>query len=211
MSTTVKISGAARTGLGSAASRRLRTQGLVPANVYGHKQDPVSISMDVDAISSLVKSGARVVELEVGGKVETALVKDVQWDTFSLDVLHVDFVRVDANERVRVEIPLQLRGTAPGVVAGGVLELPHHTVHVECLAVDVPDNIQVKIASLNVGDFLHVSDLTDLPSGVTILNPPETVLVHVVLPKDTPEPTAAEAGAQPALVTPPGKEEGAKG
>jgi large subunit ribosomal protein L25 len=182
-------------------------QGLVPCSVYGHKQESVAVAVESEAISSLIRSGARVVDLDVGGRSEKALVKDVQWDTFSVNVMHVDFLRVDADERVKVEIPLQLKGTAPGVVAGGILEIPHHTVMVDCLAIETPDFLQIRIGNLNIGDAVHVSDLQDIPSGVKILTSPETVLVHVIEPKAAPEPTSAtEAGVQPALVTPPGKE-----
>ena len=111
---------------------------------------------------------------------EKTLVKDVQWDTFSTHVLHIDFVRVDPDERVRVEVPVQLRGTAPGIVAGGALEQPNHSVEVECLVVEVPDAIQVRINTLQIGDYIHVSDLTELPEGVTITTSPETVLAHIV-------------------------------
>lgn len=201
MSNIVKVSGKSRANVGSADSRRIRTQGLVPCNVYGHKQDSANIVIDSDSVTSLVKSGARVVDLEVDGNVEKALIKDVQWDTFSSYVLHVDFLRVDVNERVRLDVPLQLKGTAPGVVAGGVLEIGHHTVSVECLAVEVPDFIQVRIASLNVGEAIHVSDLQDIPAGVTILTAPETVLVHIVeakadeaAPADAAAPAGKDAG-----------------
>lgn len=209
MSHIVKVSGQPRGSLGTSAARRLRNTGLVPCNVYGHKQDPAPIVVGDEAITQVVRSGAHVVDLDVAGQAGKALVKDVQWDTFSERVLHVDFLRVDANERVRIEIPLQLKGTAPGVMAGGVLEIPHHTVMVECLAIEVPDFIQVRIGSLGVGDMVHVSDLQDVPPGVNILSAPETVLVHVVVPKVVAEPVlepAAETGAQPALITPPGKE-----
>lgn len=195
MSNIVKVSGKSRASVGSAHSRRIRTQGLVPCNVYGHKQDSANIVIDSDAVTGLVKSGARVVDLEVDGNVEKALIKDVQWDTFSTHVLHVDFLRVDVNERVRLDVPLQLKGTAPGVVAGGVLEITHHTVSVECLAVEVPDFIQVRIASLNIGESIHVSDLQEVPPGVTILTPPETVLVHIVEAKGQAEAPAADAAA----------------
>ncbi|HWL08152.1 MAG TPA: 50S ribosomal protein L25 [Planctomicrobium sp.] len=193
MSHIVKISGKPRASVGTSQARRLRTQGLVPANVYGHKQDSANIVLESDAITGLIKSGARVVDLDIEGTSEKALLKSVQWDTFSTHVLHVDFLRVDINERVRLDVPIQLRGTAPGVVAGGVLEVPHHTLTIECLAVEVPDNIQVRIASLNLGEFIHVSDLQDVPPGVTVLTPPETVLVHVAQLQVAPE---AEAPAE---------------
>jgi len=206
MSHIVKIAGKLRDKLGTSTARRIRNQGLVPGNVYGHKQDPASIVLEADAVSGLVKSGARVVDLTVDGAEQKALVKEVQWDTFSVNVLHVDFLRVDVDERVRLEVPLQLKGTSPGVVAGGVLEIPHHTVSIECLAVEVPDFIQARIAHLNIGDALHVSDLQDVPPGVTVLSAPETVLVHVVEAKASGAETADAAGSESAAATPPGKD-----
>lgn len=196
MSHIVKVPGKSRATIGTASARRMRSQGLVPGIVYGHKQDPANIVLDDEVISGLVKSGVRVVDLEVDGNVEKALLKDVQWDTFSTHIVHVDFLRVDVNERVRLDVPLQLKGTAPGVVAGGVLEITHHTVTVECLAVQLPDFIQVRIGSLNIGEAVHVSDLQDVPQGVTIVTPPETVLLHIVQPKGDGEAApAAEAEA----------------
>ncbi len=201
MSQIVKISGKTRTSVGTASSRRLRLQGLVPCNVFGHKQDSVSISVDGDAIAGLVRSGARIIDLDVDGKEEKALVKDVQWDTFSKSIIHVDFLRVDMNERVRVQVPLQLRGTAPGVLAGGILEITHHTVEVECLAVLVPETIQVRIGALNIGDVVHVRDLQDIPEGITVVTDPDVVLLHVIRPKVAEEPAAAEGAAAEAAAS----------
>ncbi|SFI80788.1 50S ribosomal protein L25 [Planctomicrobium piriforme] len=195
MSHIVKVTGKSRDKLGTATARRIRQQGLVPCNVYGHKQDAASIVMDADMVNSLVRSGARVVDLDVGGKSEKALIKDVQWDTFSSYIMHVDFLRVDVDERVKIDVPLQLKGTAPGVAAGGVLEIPHHHVTIECLAIEVPDFILVRVAHLNVGDAVHVSDLQDLPEGVKVLNAPEMVLVHVIEPKVVLEPVVAPEAA----------------
>jgi large subunit ribosomal protein L25 len=202
MSQIVKISGKTRTSVGTASSRRLRLEGLVPCNVFGHKQDSVSISVDGDAIAGLVRSGARIIDLDVDGKEEKALVKDVQWDTFSKSIIHVDFLRVDMNERVRVQVPLQLRGTSPGVLAGGILEITHHTVEVECLAVLVPETIQVRIGALNIGDVVHVRDLQDIPEGITVVTDPDVVLLHVIRPKVAEEPAAAEGAAAEAAASP---------
>ena len=170
----------------------------------------MAIAIETEMVGKLLRSGTHVVDLELDGKVEKSLVKDVQWDTFSSHVLHLDFLRVDPNERVTVEVPIHLRGTAPGVVAGGVLEQPHHSVEIECLAVEIPDFIQVRIGALNIGDVVHVSDLTEVPDGVAILDPPETVLVSVVHPSalEVPEvvPTE-EAPTEPALA---GRREEAK-
>jgi len=205
MSQIVKISGKSRDSIGSSSARRLRGQGYVPCNVYGHKQDSRSIAVEVDALSGLVRSGARVIDLEVDGQSEKALVKEVQWDTFSVGIVHVDFLRVNVDEKVQLDVPLQLRGTSPGVTAGGVLEIAHHVVHVECLAIQVPDFIPVRIGGLNIGDAVHVKDLQDIPEGVAVLASPDTVLVHVVLAKAAPEleEAASVEGVEPALVSPP--------
>ncbi len=175
-----KIVGQPRTVLGSTACRRLRRQGLVPCNVYGHKEGAVAITIESELVNALVYGGSKVIDLEVDGKLDTALVKSIQWNTFSTNVIHIDFVRVDANEKVHVQVPVVLRGTAPGVVAGGGLEQPHHTIEIECLAVEVPDEIQVRVGALQIGQYIHVSDLKDLPKGVTVISPPETVLAHIV-------------------------------
>lgn len=199
-----KVTATKRTASGTTACRRLRREGFVPCNVYGHKQDPQPVSMTQDECSALVMSGSKVVDLEVDGNIEKTLVKDVQWDTFSTNILHVDFMRVDPNERVQIEVPIHIRGNAPGVVAGGVLEQQSHTVEVDCLAVELPDFIEVRVGSLKMGEYLYISDITNLPRGVTITTPADTVVVHIVdpkaLPSAEPEPEEEPAAAEPELV-----------
>jgi large subunit ribosomal protein L25 len=201
-----------RSEKGSTACRRLRAQGIVPANVYGHGIDPVPISLGGDTVHRVVRSGTHVVDLELGSDVQKMLLKDVQWDTFSAHVLHVDFQRIDQNERVTVEVPIRLRGTAPGVVAGGVLEQPLHMVEIECLAVEIPDDLEIRVSALQVGDVVHVSDLVNVPVGVTILSPPEAVLVSIIDPATLEQPeeeeaAAEEEAAEPALVGEEGEQE----
>ena len=182
MAVITRIPAQRRAEQGTTACRRLRRQGLVPANVYGHKQEAIPISLKEDDIRPIITSGAHVVELDLGGNLEQALIRDVQWDTFSTYVRHLDLIRVDANERVKVNVPVQLRGTAPGTLAGGMLEQPLHALHVECLAIQIPDFIPVRITSLDIGGAVHVKELTDLPEGVTVLDHPEALIVHVVKP-----------------------------
>lgn len=193
-----------RSEQGTTACRRLRAQGIVPANVYGHAIDPVPISVNADTVHRIVRSGAHVVDLELGDDVQKMLLKDVQWDTFSAHIMHVDFQRIDQNERVTVEVPIHFRGTAPGVVAGGVLEQPHHVVEIECLAVEIPDHLEVRISSLQIGDVMYVSDLVDVPVGVTILTSPEAVLVSIIDPAtfeaEEEEAVAEGEDVEPALV-----------
>lgn len=184
MANATKIDAQKRTGKGTRASARLRLEGLVPANLYGHGQDSMMLSMSEDVVRPLVYSGHKLVEINCDGKVETALVREVQWDSFSKYITHVDFVRIDVNERVHVVVPVHLRGTAPGTVTGGILEQPVHTLHIEASAADVPDSIVVKIDKLLMGQAIHVRDLVDLPSGVTIKGSPDQIVVHVIPPRN---------------------------
>ncbi|QDT34387.1 50S ribosomal protein L25 [Thalassoglobus polymorphus] len=195
MSTIEKIEAQARTVQGTTASRRLRTEGIVPGNLYGHKKGAVCIQLQGEVVHALIKDGAKVVDLEVDGEGETALLRDVQWDTFSKHILHVDFLRVDPNERVQVEIPVILRGTSPGVLAGGLLDHQMHALEIECLAVEIPDSIQVRIGSVNIGDAIHVSDLEDLPRGVKVISPEDSVVVQVTEAVKEEEPAADDEAA----------------
>lgn len=170
-----------RTKLGTSANRRLRASGQVPGNVYGHKQDPISVSFSEKEAAALVRSTHRVVDLELDGKTETAILRETQWDAYHKQLWHVDFMRVDANERVKVDVDVVLRGTAAGVLAGGVLEHSLHMLHVDCLAINIPEAISVKVQGLQVGQAIHVKEL-DIPVGVTVLNNPDAIVVRVVQP-----------------------------
>lgn len=170
-----------RTKLGTSANRRLRASGQVPGNVYGHKQDPISVSFSEKEAAALVRSTHRVVDLELDGKTETAILRETQWDAYHKQLWHVDFMRVDANERVKVDVDVVLRGTAAGALAGGVLEHSLHMLHVDCLAINIPEAISVKIQGLQVGQAIHVKEL-DIPVGVTVLNNPDAIVVRVVQP-----------------------------
>ncbi|MCA9032412.1 MAG: 50S ribosomal protein L25, partial [Planctomycetaceae bacterium] len=145
----------------------------------------------------IARSGAKVVDLKLEGSDEQkAIVREVQWDTFGTHVLHLDFMRVDATQRVTAHVPIHLRGTAPGVIAGGRLDHHLHALTIECLAVQIPTEINVRITSLKIGDSLHVSDIADLPPGTTVLSPADEVVVQIVEPKG--EADATEEAAEPA-------------
>lgn len=183
-----------RSESGSAACRRLRQRGLVPGNVYGHQTDAVPVSVASDILKPIIMAGVRVVDLELDGKVDKALLREIQWDTFGTAINHFDFMRVDANERVKINVPVELKGTAPGAMAGGVLEQPLHSLTVDCLAYQIPDVIQVRIGSLELGQAIHVKDL-EIPENVHVQNPPDAIVVHVVQVKEALATDAAAAAA----------------
>src|SRR5262249_30490010 len=129
--------------------------------------------------------------------VEKVLIRELQWDHLGQNILHVDLERVSADERIQVPVKVSLRGIAPGVTGGGVLDQPIHMIQIECLAIAIPDSIRVNIGELQIGGSIHVRDLV-LPEGVKALGDPDAIVVHVTAPVAEPEPTAAapaEAGA----------------
>ena len=170
-----------RSKLGTSENRRLRAKGLVPGNIYGHKQDPISVTFAAKETAALVNSTHRVVDLEFEGKSETAILRETQWDVFRTQLLHVDFMRVDANERVKADVDVIVRGTSAGALAGGIFEQPLHALHVDCLAINIPEAIIVKVQALKIGEAIHVKEL-DIPEGVTVLNNPDAIVVRVIQP-----------------------------
>jgi large subunit ribosomal protein L25 len=202
MAVEMKLAVAKRSQVGSAACRRMRRDGRIPGVVYGHQKDPISFEVEWEQLAPVLKAGTRVVDLDLEGHVEKAMFRQIQWDTFGQAVKHIDLLRIDPNERVEVEVPVVLKGIAAGVLSGGVLDHHLHSVTLECLAIQIPDAISVKIGELQIGQAIHVSEL-ELPANTVVKNEPETVVVQVKQAMEEEETTgeAAEAGpAQPEIV-----------
>jgi large subunit ribosomal protein L25 len=167
-----------RKGKGTRDAVRQRKTGRIPAIVYGHKETPASVTVSRDELATALRQHARTVQLQVDGKSETALIQQVQHDHLGSTILHVDFRRVSADERVRTMVEIELRGNAPGATGGGVLDQPLHKIHIECPAMAIPESIRVKIDSLLLGQAIHVKEL-ELPPGVKALDDPDLVVVQV--------------------------------
>jgi len=180
---------------GTRKARKLREAGRVPGVVYGHKEETLSVTVAADALLSAVRHGARVVDLQSDGNLQKAQIAELQWDHLGMEVLHVDFRRVAADERIHVTVPIEIRGIAPGVTAGGVLDQPIHTLAIECAADSVPDSIRLNINELQLGAAIHVREL-NLPPGVTALADPDAIVIHVTTPQV--EEAAATPGAEQA-------------
>lgn len=191
MAVSGKLSVKKRSQHGSRECRRLRNEGQVPGNIYGHKQEAIPLSMSAAELVALVRGGARVLDLDIEGKVEKVLFREVQWDYLGKEIVHVDLLRVDPNEKLTVEVRVELKGTAPGALGGGVLDHTLRTLHVECLAIQIPDSIPVKINMLEIGQAIHVRDL-EVPPNTKIMNNPDAVVVRVAQPG-----AELEAGAVP--------------
>lgn len=200
MAETVKLQAQARTGSGSRAAAKLRKQGLIPAIVYGHKEANVSVAVKADELDRAIRvQHARVLDLQLGGKGETVLIRDLQWDYLGKEMLHVDFARVSATDRVKVTVPVELRNS-PKATGGAVLDQPLHTLHVECSPVQIPDAIRIDLTNLTLDKPIHVRDLA-LPEGVTVLESPDAMVVHLKLPGlEAAAATTAEPGAGPEVI-----------
>ena len=190
MAEAVVVTTQPRSERGSRAARKLRQQGRVPAVIYGHKEEAVSVTVAADDLEKVVRSGAHLVELDSGGARQKALIRDLQFDHLGKDTLHVDFFRVSDQDRVEVHVKLEIRGTAPGALSGGVLEQPMHTLSIECPAISVPNSIRVNVDKLQVGQAIHVKELT-LPEGVKALADGDLVVVQVSQRGEEPAPPAA--------------------
>jgi large subunit ribosomal protein L25 len=186
-----------RQATGSRESRRLRRQGLVPAVLYGHGEKCVDLVATREAVQAAVRHGSRIVELK--GAVKTgALIRELQWDTFGVEPIHIDFLRVSATDRVKVKVPVDLKGECPGQRAGGIVNLILHEIELECRADAVPEKIHAAVGKLQLGGSIKVHDL-ELPAGAKALAAADEIVVSCVVPVEKGE-EAAAAAVEPELI-----------
>jgi len=185
---------------GKRVNRRLRASGKVPAILYGHRQKCVSLSIPVEMLEAVIRRGNRFVQLS-GAVREKAIIKECQWDTWGREVLHVDLTRVSEHEKIQVTVALELRGEAPGTKEGGVVRQQLHEIELECEAASVPEKIEVNINHLELGQAIHVGNLT-LPGGSVALTDAGLLVVGCAAAVETPEvegPLAAD-GSEPEVI-----------
>jgi large subunit ribosomal protein L25 len=194
---------------GSRRMHRLRASGVVPAILYGHGEKAVNLAIGDAEVKSLIRHGARVVDLE-GAVNEKAFVRELQWDTYGVDVLHIDLTRVSADERVTLEVNVELRGTAAGQAEGGVVDHVTHTVEIECLVIAIPDKLVLRIADLKLNGHLN-ADKIELPEGAKLITDPDKTIVTCSPPAVEAEVAApASDGAEPEVIKRKTDEEGAE-
>jgi large subunit ribosomal protein L25 len=173
-----------RDGRGKGPARRLRAEGMVPGVLYGHGVEPVAISLssqDLLHFFHATHGAAMVVDLEVDGKKHLAIPREIQRDHLRGRYVHIDFLEVRRDEKVRMSVEIHETGEAPGVKTGGVIEHHLREVEIECLPGDVPEQITADVGELELGDMLRLADIT-APSGVTFLTDLTTPVISVVTP-----------------------------
>jgi large subunit ribosomal protein L25 len=177
MAEAVVLNAQDRQGNGTRLARKLRKNKQIPAILYGHGEATLPLTLPGDEISRLVRHGVRIVDLKTSKGTEKALLREVQYDHLGMEILHVDFARVSADERILIDVRVELRGTAPGIAQGGTIQQPLHNLHVECLAIAIPDSIRVPLGELQLNQAIHVKDLK-LPEGVVVKNDPDAIVVQ---------------------------------
>ena len=202
MEKTLLLKAEIREHTGSRHAAKVRKQGRIPAIVYGHKQDAVAISLDAHSLIDGLHHGHRLMDVQIGRKQEKMIIRDLQYDYLGRDIIHVDLMRVDVTETVRVTVPIELKGEASGAHEGGIIE--EHTDHleVECKVTDIPESIVVSVKEVDVGDSLHAGDI-ELPDGIKLVSPPDIVLVtcSLVAAAKSTEEIEEEMPAAPEVIT----------
>ena len=166
--------------LGSRAMIKIRQSGSIPAILYGHGEENVPLTISLDTVNQLIKHGTKLVTLS-GDVNDTALLRAVQWSSMGDYIIHVDFARVSQSETVEVTIPIHLHGEAPGAMsAAGQLRFATHEITIRCPASQIPEFITCEIGTLQLGQSIHVNELS-LPAGATAVTPGAVVIVQVVV------------------------------
>lgn len=201
MSDITKVSAEARDRAGKGPARAARRAGLVPAVIYGAKKDPVMINLDPRPITKEYNSGhfgTRLWEIEVNGKKERTLPRDIQLHPVTDTVEHVDFLRVSAKTSVNVMIPVNFinEDNCPGLKQGGVLNVVRYDIELSCRADHIPENIEVDMAGIELGDSVHISSVT-LPDGTEpVISDRDFTIATIAVPSSVKSAKADEEGGE---------------
>jgi large subunit ribosomal protein L25 len=211
----IQLKGTRREGVGKGFTRKARAAGQIPGVVYGHGETPVAVAVDAKEFEIALRGfkGANpIVNLTMGsGKPVTALVRDVQMDPVTRGIIHLDFQHISLTEEIEVEVAVHCVGTPIGVKdGGGILEYHARSLKIRCLPTAIPPSIDVDVTALNVGQNLHVRDLT--AQGYTIVTDADVTVAAVIAPiaEEAPAPEtteAAAAAAEPEVVAAKGKKD----
>lgn len=190
------IAAEVRENFGKGFARRLRATGKIPAVLYGHGTDPQHLALPGHETALLLRKANAMLELDIAGKSQLALVKDVQKDPVRQVIEHIDLVVIRKGEKVQVDVSVHVIGEA---APGTALEQEAHSLLIEAPAISIPENLSVSVEGLEAITHLYASQI-ELPEGVLLISDPETLVVSVVVPTVAPEAeeTEAPAAAAPA-------------
>ncbi|QDP20158.1 50S ribosomal protein L25/general stress protein Ctc [Sphingomonas xanthus] len=207
MSEQLTLPAETRDRAGKGASRALRREGRVPCVVYGDKKEPMSVHVEEKLLTKMLNTGHfmnSVVMVEVGGKANRTLPKAVDFHPVTSRPIHVDFLRIGAHTMVNVNVPVRFDNeeASPGLKRGGVLNVVQHDIALLCDAAEIPDEIHIDLTGLEIGDAIHISQVT-LPKGAKpAIDDRDFTVATVVAPsamKSEEGDTSTEAGEVPTV------------
>ncbi|HEX8640757.1 MAG TPA: 50S ribosomal protein L25/general stress protein Ctc [Allosphingosinicella sp.] len=213
MSEQLTLSAETRERAGKGASRALRDQGRVPAVVYGEKQEPLAIHVEEKALAKMLSTGHfmnSIVMVDVAGAATRTLPKDVQFHPVTDRPLHVDFLRIAEHAQVTVGVPIRFvnEEDSRGLRRGGVLNAVRHELELVCDAAEIPDEVEVDLAGLDIGDSLHISQVT-LPKGTaSAITDRDFTIATIVAPSGMAAETEESAAPETAEVPLVGEDQG---
>ena len=194
----VSLAVSSRTTKGKGPARRSRHEGNIPGVVYGPEVTPISVEVSERALRAAIKEAhgtSAIFNLDVDGKMNKVVIRDIQRDPVSSSVIHIDFHAISMNKPLHLSVPLHFTGTAHGVKTdGGILQTTMREMEISCLPTDIPEHIDVDVTELGIGDSIHVRDI-EVPNAKILAEPQRTVAVvapPTVVKVDTPAEELAE-------------------
>jgi large subunit ribosomal protein L25 len=176
---TLVVKGQKREALGKKDAKSLRTKELVPAVLYG-AGEPVHFSVPFSEMRQVVYSpGVFLIDLDIEGTVYHAMMQDIQWHAVEEQILHIDFLKIEDNKKIKIDVPVKVKGLARGIKAGGKLKTNLRRLKVKALAKDLPDNIEIDVTKLAIGQSIKVADLS--LKNIEILDKKTNVVVAVTI------------------------------
>lgn len=195
MSSEYQLNVTERDSLGTNSIKKLRRQGLIPANFYQHGGTNINLAVDKKALQVALRSGSHLFAIQIGKKSHHVQIKELQYHPVTDDIIHVDFMGFKMTEKISIMVPLVFVGEAPGAKQGGILMHNINQVEIFCLPGDVPKNIVIDISNLGVDEHISVSDLV-VPKEIEIHTSPDTPIIAAQSARGTVEEAAAEPGAE---------------
>lgn len=204
----VKLKANSRKDFKNSSTKKIRSEGFIPAVVYGNEKEPKSISVNSVQLLKTVRDEGKnaIISLDLEGNVVDVMLHDYQVEPITGQLIHADFYIVNMSQEMDVSVPIHLEGEAQGTKDGGVLQQPLYELSVRAKPADIPEEIKVDVSALAIGDSIMVSDLKE-GKNFEILEDENATIVTVSVPTEEPEEVAVDEDAEPEVINEKGSEE----
>jgi large subunit ribosomal protein L25 len=179
---------------GKGAARRLRREDQIPCVLYGGDGDTTCLSVNRKELNKLLSESHSLITLKYDDKEQNSVIKDIQYHPLKGDVIHIDLQRVKAGQEIHLSVPLKFLGMSPGVKAGGIFQELKADLNITCLPKNLPDELEIDISMLEIGDSIHVKDISY--ENITINEEPDTTICSIAIPKKVVEVVEEEEGEE---------------